>query len=294
MAKNILTVDLEDWFVVEIMKKKIKYDQWSGLQSRIIPTTELLLSIFERHRVQATFFILGWIAERFPRLINRIANEGHEIACHSYHHDLVERMTPDKFREDTLLAVRAIEKACGIKPIGYRAPSWSINARASWAYEVLAELGFLYDSSLYSILHDIYGQPAGPKKVFRHILKNGRSLYVLPASTIKIMGKDIPVGGGGYLRLSPVWFTERMVRRLNAEGRPLVVYIHPWELDDYRPDIEGLSAFKRYRQYGLRDALSKKLESLLQKFDFCPACDYIKRTIAKPIGFSRHDQGRRS
>jgi polysaccharide deacetylase family protein (PEP-CTERM system associated) len=287
MVQNILTVDLEDWFVVENLKDKIEYKKWSKQISRVEETTENILQIFSDFNVCATFFTLGWVAEKFPRLIDRIAREGHEIACHSYHHDRVDLMGERQFRKDTEQAVEAIIKACGIKPVGYRAPSWSINSKIPWAYEILAELGFMYDSSVYPIKHDIYGDPGGLKRVAELKVDNGGKLWEIPASTIKILGKEIPVGGGGYLRHSPLWFTSRMIKKINRENRPAIIYLHPWEVDKNQPRVEGLSAFRRYRQYGSISTLAKKLELILKEFDFCTAKEYILRLIKRPIGFEQ-------
>jgi polysaccharide deacetylase family protein (PEP-CTERM system associated) len=287
MAKNILTVDLEDWFVVENLRENISFEEWEGLQSRIITNTEKLLELFDYHGVLATFFVLGWIARRSPRLVSLVASFGHEIACHSYRHNRVDRMSREEFREDTGMAIAAIKDACGITPIGYRAPSWSIGSETPWAYETLADMGFIYDSSMYPIKHDFYGEPGGPKRIFRMQLSGDRVLYEIPASTVSIMGKDFPVGGGGYLRHSPLWFTERMIKKLNQESRPAVVYLHPWEIDEKQPRLNGLGLFRKFRQYGSISTLFKKINHLLMEFDFGPACDYIRQLRKKPIGFER-------
>ncbi|MFH2035511.1 MAG: XrtA system polysaccharide deacetylase [Candidatus Zixiibacteriota bacterium] len=287
MIKNILTVDLEDWFVVENLKDHVSFDKWDKLPKRVEETTARLLEIFDYYNVRATFFTLGWIAEKHPHLINMVASFGHEIGCHSYQHNRIDKMGKTTFRKDTTLAVEAIYNACGIVPIGYRAPSWSINSSILWAYEVLADLGFAYDSSIYPIKHDIYGEPGGPKRVFRMDLKNGKSIFEIPASTVKIFGKDFPVGGGGYLRHSPLWFTSRMINKLNQNNQPAVIYIHPWEIDKDQPRMENLSAFQKYRQYGSIDTLQRKLELILKKFDFCSAGDYIEQIKRRPIGFDR-------
>jgi len=287
MNRNILTVDLEDWFVVENLKGAVNYDQWDVLPSRIKENTEKILALFDMHNVRATFFVLGWIAERFPDLINNISMQGHEIACHSYAHNRVDLLKQKEFRKDTERAVKAIYDACGVSPIGYRAPSWSINSKIEWAFEILADSGFLYDSSLYPIKHDIYGEPHGLRVIARMNLKNGNHIYEIPASTVKFMGKNFPVGGGGYLRLSPVWFTERMIRKLNRAGQPAVIYLHPWEVDENQPRVRNLSFLQRYRQYGSISLLIKKLDILLKKFDFCTAGDYISQLNKRPIGFDR-------
>jgi polysaccharide deacetylase family protein (PEP-CTERM system associated) len=287
MLRNILTVDLEDWFVVENLKGAIEYDQWNELPSRVIENTEKILSLFEMHNVRATFFVLGWIAEKFPGLINNIYQHGHEIACHSYAHSRVDLLKQKEFKKDTQRAVKAISDACGILPIGYRAPSWSINSKIKWAFEILADMGFLYDSSLYPIKHDIYGEPHGLRVIGRIPLDNGNYIYEIPASTVKFLGKNFPVGGGGYLRLSPVWFTERMIRKLNRAGQPAVIYLHPWEIDENQPRVEKLSPLQKYRQYGSISLLLKKLDILLKRFDFCTAGDYITQLKKRPIGFDR-------
>nr|MBN2278035.1 DUF3473 domain-containing protein [candidate division Zixibacteria bacterium] len=287
MVKNILTVDLEDWFVVENLKQNLDYRQWQELPSRVVKNTNLLLEMFDNAGVRATFFVLGWIAERHPRLIYDIASHGHEIACHSYHHRRIDSFDKEEFRRDTEMAVKTIRESCGVHPVGYRAPSWSINARIPWAFEILEEMGFIYDSSIYPIKHDIYGEPGAPKKIFKMQLENGRYLYEIPASTVNILGKSFPVGGGGYLRHSPFWFTRRMISRLNRANRPAVIYIHPWELDEDPPRLKGLSYFQKFRQYGSIKTLRHKMELLLRAFDFCSAKDYTKSLIRKPIGFER-------
>jgi len=285
--KNILTVDLEDWFVVENLKENIDFEQWDELPARVEKNTDRLLELFDYYGVTATFFVLGWIAEKHPRLIHNVTSMGHEVACHSYRHGRVDRLTEEQFREDTKRAVTAIEEACGISPVGYRAPSWSINSKIPWAFEALADMDFLYDSSVYPIKHDIYGEPDGPKRIVKIQLESGRSIYEIPASTISILGKNFPIGGGGYLRHSPFWFTKKMINRLNRQNHPAIIYIHPWELDSEQPRLDGLTALQRYRQYGSIVTIERKMEMLLQTFDFCTIKDYIKRLVRKPIGFGR-------
>ena len=285
--RNILTVDLEDWLVVENLKDNIRYEEWDGLPERVVKSTNRLLELFDYYDVRATFFVLGWIAEKHPRLIYDVSSMGHEIACHSYRHGRIDSLTEEQFREDTQKAVKAIEEACGVTPVGYRAPSWSINSKIPWAFEVLAEMDFLYDSSVYPIKHDIYGEPGGPKKIVRIELESGRYIHEVPASTVNILGKNFPVGGGGYLRHSPFWFTKKMINRLNQDNRPAVIYIHPWEIDERQPRVEGLTAFQKYRQYGSINTIEKKMELLLQTFDFSTVRDYIRRLVRKPIGFGR-------
>jgi polysaccharide deacetylase family protein (PEP-CTERM system associated) len=288
MVSNILTVDLEDWFVVENLKGNIDYRDWDDLPSRVVGNTERLLDLFERHNVRATFFVLGWVADRFPHLIQNIALSGHEIGCHSFRHIMVNKVDKEIFQSDTEMAIQAIKKACGIAPSGYRAPSWSINASTPWAFEILAKLGFMYDSSIFPVKHDIYGDPLGPRDIFRMKLESGRMLYEIPASTINIFGKNLPVCGGGYLRHSPLWYTAGVIRKLNKMGKPAALYVHPWELDQELPRVKGLTLFQRYRQYGSISTMIRKLTRLLEEFEFMPAKDYISRLTRKPIGFERN------
>ncbi len=287
MANNILTVDLEEWFVVENLKDNIKYSDWDELPSRVVGNAERLLELFDRHGVRATFFVLGWVADRFPHLIQNIALSGHEIACHSFRHIMVNKVEKDVFQSDTEMAIQAIKRACGIAPAGYRAPSWSIDSSTPWAFEILARLGFTYDSSIFPVKHDIYGDPMGPKEIFRMRLESGRLLFEVPASTINIFGKNLPICGGGYLRHSPLWYTCKVIDKLNRENKPAVVYVHPWELDMELPRLKGLTMFQRYRQYGSISTLMRKLERLLSEFEFGPAGAYVEKLTRKPIGFER-------
>ncbi len=283
---NLLTVDLEEWFVVEILSDRFSREEWYQLPSTVEKNTVRLLELFRSHQVLATWFVLGWVAEKYPGLIREIAQEGHEIACHSYSHNRVNSMTPDMFRKDTELSIEMITKAVGRRPVGYRAPSWSIDTTTPWAFEILAELGFEYDSSIFPIKHDIYGIPSGPRKMFKMNLENGRTLYEIPASTHRISGKNIPVAGGGFLRHSPYWYSRSIIRKLNKQQQPAVVYIHPWEIDPEPPRIESLSIMQKYRTYGSTSVFYYKLERLLNDFEFTTVSNYLYLSKKKPsIGF---------
>lgn len=285
MPQNLLTVDLEEWFVVEALSDRFPYESWPELESTLERNCHRLLRLFHRHHTSATFFVVGWCAERYPDLIRQIADSGHEIACHSYRHRRVDSLTPEQFRDDTLQAIKAITDATGNRPIGYRAPSWSISDRVAWAFDILSELGFEYDSSIFPIKHDLYGMPSGPRDLFRMSFDDNRLLYELPATTARILGQNIPVGGGGYLRHSPYWYTRWMIQRLNNQGQPVIVYIHPWEIDPDPPVVEGLTALQRLRTYGSTQTLESKLTRLLTEFQFVSARDYINRITKRPIGF---------
>jgi polysaccharide deacetylase family protein (PEP-CTERM system associated) len=282
---NLLTVDLEEWFVVEIFSERFEMNQWEELPSTVVRNTRRLLSLFERHDVRATFFVLGWIAQRYPDLLQELVNRGHEVACHSFGHRRVDKMSVDDFRRDTEMAVDAIVKAIGNRPAGYRAPSWSINDSIPWAFQTLAELGFEYDSSLFPIKHDIYGIPDGPRRPFKMTFDNGRYLYELPASTVRVLGRNIPLAGGGFFRHSPYWYSRRMVRKLNSMGQPAVVYIHPWEFDPDPPRITGLSTLQKYRTYSSTSLLLYKFNKLLKDFEFTTVSDYLYRFKKRRIGF---------
>jgi len=282
---NLLTVDLEEWYVVEALARKLPREEWPELESTVVENTRRILRLFDKYDAIGTFFILGWCADRHPELMREIAARGHEIGCHSYFHRRVDSLQPEEFREDTIQAIESISRAVGTRPMGYRAPSWSINDSIPWAFEILADLGFEYDSSIFPIKHDLYGMPKGPRSLFRMKFDDGKFLYEMPATTYRIFGRNIPVAGGGYLRHCPYWYSRSMIRRLNRRGHPAVVYIHPWELDPDPPEIEGLSSIQKLRTYGSTSILSMKMERLLEDFEFTSMISYINENRRQKIGF---------
>lgn len=282
---NLLSVDLEEWFVVEALSGRHDYDQWGDLPTTVVRNSRRLLALFEQKKVHATWFVLGYVAERHPELIREIVDHGHEIACHSYRHRRVDHLTPEQFREDTQKASNAIFEAIGFRPRGYRAPSWSLGPQAAWAFRILAELGFVYDSSIFPIKHDIYGMPQGPREPFKMTFDGGHSLWEIPNSTYRIFGKNIPLAGGGYLRHSPYWYSRWMIHKLNRQNAPAMVYIHPWELDPDPPRIEGLSPVQRFRTYGSTPLLARKIDRLLGDFRFTTIESYLETISRKRIGF---------
>lgn len=288
MFTNVLTVDLEEWFVVEIFSKRIDKSEWPSLPTRIEDNSYQLLEVLERYETQATFFILGWVAERYPALIADIAKAGHEIACHSYWHRRVDRLTPDEFRVDTLKALEVIEKASGVRARGYRAPSWSVNSNNIWALDVLADLDFVYDSSIFPVKHDIYGDLNAPSRLVSLKVAGGKTILEFPATTVRLFGRNIPVAGGGYLRHSPYWYSSMMIRRLNRDGFPAVVYVHPWEFDSSQPRVYGIGFRDRFRQYSSIKSFPAKFERLLTDFKFAPMHKFIENAGKRPIGF-HHD-----
>lgn len=284
-AENIFTIDLEEWFVVEILSQRYRQKDWEELNSTVERNCIVLLRLLEKYNVKATWFVLGWVAEKHPGLIWEIFNQGHEIACHSYYHRKVSSLTQDEFRDDTLKAMDSISKAIGNRPFGYRAPSWSINNLNPWAFEVLADLGFKYDSSVFPIKHDIYGWTDGPRFKFEMEFKNGNRLTEIPATTYRMFGKNIPVGGGGYFRHSPYWYSKSVIKNLNKKGQPAIFYIHPWEVDPDLPKVEGLTALQRFRTYSSTSILRHKLDKLLSDFQFTTFIDYLSLFKKNRIGF---------
>ncbi len=287
--ENVLTIDLEEWFVVEALRGQVDQDDWDDLPSTVIENTFRLLSILDRHDVLATFFVLGWVAERHPTVIREIANQGHEIACHSYAHRRVDSMSPDEFREDTARSMHAISEAADERVVGYRAPSWSINQTTPWAFDVLAELGFEYDSSIFPIKHDLYGVPDGPRHTFRMTCNGGRVLWEIPATTFRVLGRNVPAAGGGFFRHSPYWYSRRIIRMLNRQGQPAIFYIHPWEFDPDPPRMQGLSLVQRFRSYGSTSLLEMKVSRMLDDFEFVTLREYLHRHFRTRIGFHQTD-----
>jgi polysaccharide deacetylase family protein (PEP-CTERM system associated) len=263
---NAFTVDLEDYFQVSAFERRVSRDRWHRYPSRIVPNTQRLLDLLERHETRATFFALGWIADRFPALLRAIARGGHEVACHSYWHRLAYRLTPDEFRRDLRQAREAIEQAVGERVLSFRAPSWSITRQSLWALDILAEEGFRYDSSIFPVFHDRYGIPgANPHP---HVIRTGAGpLGEFPGSVVRRFGVNIPVSGGGYFRLYPAAWTIGWLRRINEQARqPFMFYVHPWELDPNQPRLFG--RWRKWRHYVNLGTTRAKLERLLLEFRF--------------------------
>ena len=285
MAAKILSVDVEDYFHVEAFAGVVDRGRWEEYPRRVDGNTRRLLDLFDEHGARGTFFVLGWVAERFPALVREIAARGHELACHSYWHRLIYQLTPEEFRADTLRAKAVIEDAAGLPLAGYRAPSYSVTARSLWALDVLAECGFHYDSSVFPIHHDVYGIPAAPRFPFRLDTAAG-PLTEVPLTTFHVprLG-NLPVGGGGYLRLLPAWYTRLGCRRAAAENVPLVVYIHPWEIDPDQPRIRaGLKS--RLRHYTNLHKTYARLRALLATGGFTGFHDSGLVEAARPVSLA--------
>jgi polysaccharide deacetylase family protein (PEP-CTERM system associated) len=227
---NAFTIDVEDYFQVTAFERHIGREAWAGFESRVALGTYRLLDLLARHNTLATFYVLGWVAERFPELVRDIQSAGHEIGSHSYWHRLVYELSPDEFRDDLVLSLRAIEDATGQTVTNYRAPSFSITRRSLWALDILAEHGIACDSSIFPIHHDRYGIPNARPHIHRFDTASG-SLWEFPPSVSRVGRVNLPVSGGGYFRLYPLSFTVSCLRQINRAGRPFMFYIHPWELD---------------------------------------------------------------
>lgn len=265
---NALTIDLEEYFHPTEVQRFVDFHQWSSLPSRVEQQTQQLLELLHARNTQATFFVLGWVAERHPALLRAISSAGHEIGCHSYAHELVYRLTPAAFRRDTERAVATIAEAVGVTPRIYRAPSYSITRESLWALEILVECGFTHDSSIYPISHDRYGIPGSARHP--HIFQTPAGpITEVPIATARLSnGNIIPIGGGGYLRLLPYRYTAAGIRRVNSmEQQPACIYFHPWEIDAEQPRLASGVIARCRTYYGLKK-MSAKIERLLADFRF--------------------------
>ena len=267
---NALTIDVEDYFNVSGFESHIRFEDWGKFEFRAEANTDRLLTILEENKVKATFFVLGWIAEKHPNLVKKIQREGHEIASHSYAHRLVYNQTQKEFREDLKRSKGILEGIIGEPIIGYRAPSYSIIKNSLWAMDILMEEGFLYDSSIFPIRRDRYGIPDGKRFPYLIYGKNEKTLMEFPLSTITILNAHIPIAGGGYLRLFPYRFIRWGLKRINEiEKQPIVVYLHPWEIDADQPRLQG-TVLSRFRHYINLHKMELRLRKLLKDFSFVP------------------------
>lgn len=257
---NGLSVDVEDWFQVGAFENSIARGDWDGLERRVEANTDRVLDLFAAAGVQGTFFTLGWVAERHPALIRRIAEAGHEVASHGWDHRRVFTMTPDEFRADIARARAVLEDAAGMAVNGYRAPSFSFDRRTPWAHAVLAEAGYCYSSSIAPLRHDHYGWPLAPRVPFRP-LADAR-LIELPVTIARVLGREV-TAGGGFFRLLPGTVVARAIRAANAEGEAAIFYFHPWEIDPGQPRVRHAPLKSRLRHYARLGAMAGKLRTLI-------------------------------
>jgi len=267
---HIMSIDVEEYFQVEAFAAQISRDTWSERPSRVVESTRRALDLFERHRTQATFFFVGWVARKYPQLVREAAARGHEVACHSYWHRTVYSLSPEEFRTDLREAKDVLEQASGQTVLGFRAPSWSITRESIWALDILVEEGFRYDSSIFPIVHDLYGIPNAQRRRYLHTCAGGLQLPEFPPATVRMLGTNFPAAGGGYLRIFPLWYNLWAFRKLEREfGEPVVVYFHPWELDPSQPRLAG-KLKSRLRHYTGLNRMEGKLSRLLTEFRFQP------------------------
>ncbi len=264
---NALSVDVEDWFQVGAFERTIRREDWDGLTHRVERNTDAVMALFADAGVTGTFFTLGWVAERYPALMRRIADAGHEVASHGYDHARVFTMTAEQFRADLRKSRAILEDASGQAVTGYRAPSFSIDTRTPWAHEVLAEEGYAYSSSVAPVVHDHYGWPESPRFAWKPV--QGAGLVELPVTTAKFHGRTLAAGGGGFFRLLPYAFSRWAIRQVNDEAqRPAIIYFHPWEIDSGQPRVAGAPLKSRVRHYSRLSAMAGKLRRLTSDFEW--------------------------
>lgn len=262
---NAMTVDVEDYYQVSAFASTVARSDWDRLPARVEGNTERVLDLFAAHGARATFFTLGWVAKRFPRLVRRIVEAGHELASHGMAHVRVDEQDARAFAEDIGATKRLLEDTAGAPVRGYRAASFSIGAKTPWAFAVLAEQGYAYSSSVYPIRHDHYGVPDAPRAPYRPLA--GHPFVEVPITTVRAFNRNFPCGGGGYFRLLPPALSMWAMRRVNrAEGRPCIFYFHPWEIDPGQPRVPGLPARARFRHYTNLERMEGRLGRLLTAF----------------------------
>ncbi len=274
-VQNALTVDVEDYFHVSAFAKNISRSDWDSFPTRVDTNTRRLLDLFGEHQIKATFFVLGWVAERYPRLVKDIAEAGHEIACHGYSHQLIYNQTREIFRDETRRAKSILEELIQKPVIGYRAASYSITDVSKWALDILVEEGFTYDSSIFPIRHDRYGMPNAQVNPHHLETSTGSSIVEFPLSTAKFFGYKLPIAGGGYFRLYPYSVTKMGLSQVNKGGNPFIFYLHPWEIDPYQPRVKT-NLISRFRHYNNLDKCEMRLEKLLIDFEFCTVHDVLE------------------
>lgn len=280
---NAFTVDVEDYFHVALFEKHVSCDRWSTMEHRVEKNTDRILEMMAQRGICGTFFILGWIAERYPELVRRISSQGHEIASHGMRHIRVTLQSPEEFYQDVQACKHKLEELCGQRVKGYRASTYSIGRDNLWALDILKKAGYQYSSSIYPIRHDLYGWPQAPRFAFypRRSGENDAGLLEIPISTLEWFGRRIPCGGGGYFRFYPLAFSLWALRQLNEkEGESAVFYLHPWELDPGQPRLQGLPMKVRFRHYLNLEKMDARLQSLLDSLRW----DRMDRVFAHRLG----------
>lgn len=264
--RNAMTIDVEDYFQVSAFAPHIARDSWDSQPCRIERNIERILALLAAHDTHATFFTLGWIAERYPQLVRAIVDQGHELASHGYGHQRASDLSREQFRDDITRAKGLLEDIGGVAVRGYRAPSFSIGSRNLWALETLREAGHVYSSSIYPIAHDHYGMPEAPRFAF-HPLDD--AMLEFPPSTVHLFGRNLPAAGGGYFRLMPYALSRWLMRRVNqTDGQPCMFYFHPWEIDPEQPRQSGIGYKTRFRHYVNLNRMEGRIAHLLRDFEW--------------------------
>ncbi len=264
---HAITIDVEDYYHVAAFKDVINPSEWADWPSRVEANTHAILQLLDDHTVKGTFFILGWVADRYPTLVKAIANQGHEIASHGYSHQLIYGQSPEVFRQETSQSKQILEDLCQHPVEGYRAASYSITRKSLWAVDILNELGFKWDSSIFPVRHDNYGIPGTPRTAYQLTCSNGESLLEIPLTTAAIGKATIPAAGGGYFRLYPYALSRYLFKQATREN-PGVFYLHPWEIDPEQPRIKEAGLFSKFRHYNNLSVCRNRLDKLIKDFDF--------------------------
>ncbi|WNC72533.1 DUF3473 domain-containing protein [Thalassotalea psychrophila] len=260
---HILTVDVEDYFQVSAFENVIARSEWDSLEHRVEKNTHRILDLFDKQNAKATFFVLGWVAERYPNVVKRIVNDGHELASHGYGHQRLTKLNQKEAQQDIEKSKHILEDISSTEVIGYRAPSFSINNSNTWVYQILKELGFQYSSSTYPINHDLYGEPSWPRQAYL----TKENILEIPASTLNVANRNFPIAGGGYYRLLPYWLNKQAISRyVKAESVPYMFYFHPWEIDPEQPKFSQASLKSKFRHYTNLSNMESKIEKLLSSY----------------------------
>lgn len=275
---NAFTVDVEDYFQVEALSKVIKPDEWNKFNCRVEKNTNIILELLEKNGQKGTFFILGWIAKRYPGLIQQISSQGHEIASHGMSHQLIYNQSKKVFRQETIDSKALLEDIVQKPVLGYRAATYSITNNSLWALDILVEAGFKYDSSIFPMRHDNYGIPDINPLPHNLTTPKGKNLVEFPISVLKSSFLTLPIAGGGYFRLFPYFFTRWALKSLNKKQQPFVFYIHPWEVDPEQPVIKGISRFSKFRHYNNLSKTENRLSKLITDFQFTTMLDVLEKT----------------
>ena len=274
---NAMTIDVEDYYQVAAFDKIVAPSDWGSFESRVVANTRRFLELLASRNVKATFFILGYEAERHPELIHEISDVGHEIGSHGFAHQLAYTQSEEVFRDDVARARKLLQDLSGQEVLSYRAPSFSIGRKTPWAHRVLVEEGYRYDSSVFPIKHDLYGDPDSPIEIHTIATEAG-PIIEFPPTVVRLFGRNIPTGGGGYFRIFPWWITRRMLKQVN-KTRPFVFYIHPWEVDPAQPRFEHASLKSRFRHYTNLRKTASRFVQLLESFPFAPIREVVEKHL---------------